>query len=142
MYRNILISVALDHEALIADKLDLARRLLAPGGRITMLTVLEGVPGYVSEFVTIKEENRLTDKIRDKLAQVIGPAEDIDRVVLHGKAGVEINAYARSHGCDMIVVGSRKPGMQDYFLGSTAARVARRAPCSVTVLRPADGQGG
>ena len=36
---------------------------------------------------------------------------------------------------DCIVIGSHKPGLIDYLLGSTAARVVRHAPCAVHVLR-------
>lgn len=135
MYRNILIPVALDHEALIGDKLALARRLLADGGTITLLTVLESIPGFVSEFVTVKAENHLVQAIREKLEATAGGAADVTVDVATGKAGVEIATYADDKGCDLIVVGSHRPGLQDYFLGSTAARVVRRAPCTVIVAR-------
>jgi universal stress protein F len=137
MYSNILVPVALDHEALIPKKLDLARRLLSEGGRITVLTVLESLPGYVAEYVTVKSENHLTDLVRGKLDAAIGGAQDVTTEVRTGKAGMEIVAYAQSHGCDLIIVASHRPGLQDYFLGSTAARVSRRAPCSVMVVRDA-----
>jgi nucleotide-binding universal stress UspA family protein len=55
--------------------------------------------------------------------------------VATGKAGVQIAEYARDHGADLIVVGSHSPGAKDYFLGSTAQRVSRRAPCSVLIVR-------
>ncbi|WP_170501927.1 universal stress protein, partial [Ruegeria atlantica] len=38
-------------------------------------------------------------------------------------------------GIDCIVLASHKPGMKDFFLGSTAALVVRHARCSVHVLR-------
>jgi universal stress protein F len=135
MYSNILVPVALDHEALIPPKLDLARRLLSEGGRITVLTVLESLPGYVAEYVTVKSENHLTEIVRRKLDAAVGEAQDVTTEVRTGKAGMEIVAYAQSHGCDLIIVASHRPGLQDYFLGSTAARVSRRAPCSVMVVR-------
>ncbi|MGG7645802.1 universal stress protein [Rhodovulum sp. YNF3179] len=136
MYKNILIPVALDHIELIPDKIALARRLLAEGGRITVVTVLEGIPGYVSEFVTVKSENHLTESVRRKLADAVGGAPDVGTEILTGKAGVEITQYARDTGVDLIVIGSHRPGIQDYFLGSTAARVVRRAGCTVMVVRP------
>ena len=46
-----------------------------------------------------------------------------------------IAQYAERHDVDLVIVASHKPGLQDYFLGSTAARVSRRAPCSVYILR-------
>ncbi|MBT3764767.1 MAG: universal stress protein [Rhodospirillaceae bacterium] len=38
-------------------------------------------------------------------------------------------------GADCTIVGSHKRELKDYFLGSTAARIVRHAPCSVHVLR-------
>jgi len=39
--------------------------------------------------------------------------------------------------CDanLIMIASHKPGLRDYFIGSTAARVIRHAQCSVLVER-------
>ncbi len=135
MYSNILIPVALDHEALIPAKLELARRLLNAGGQITLLTVLEGIPGYVSEFVTIKSDNHLTAAVRQKLTAATGGADDIASDIVTGKAGVEVVGYAKDKACDLIIVGSHKPGIEDYFLGSTASRIVRRAHCNVMVVR-------
>lgn len=136
MHKKILIPVDLDHEELVASKLELARALLAPGGRITLLAVLESVPGYVSEFVMEKSGNHLTQKVRDRLRTLAGGAADIDTHVATGKPGVEIAQFAAEGDFGLIVVGSHRPGVRDYFLGSTAARVVRRAPCSVLVARP------
>lgn len=135
MYNHILITVALDHESLVPSKLALARRLLAEGGKITVLTVLEAIPGYAAEFVTVKSENHLSQIVDGKLREVIGDQSDVSTAVTTGKPGVAIVEYAQDNGVDMIVVGSHRPGLQDYFLGSTAARVVRRAHCGVTVVR-------
>ena len=135
MYTHILIPVALDHEGLVDRKVDVARKMLADGGRITLLTVLENVPGFVSEFVTIKSENHITTMVRQRLESVIGDADDMACDVVTGKPGVQITQYAAGNGVDLIVVGSHQPGIEDYFLGSTAARVSRRASCSVLIVR-------
>ena len=135
MHKKILIPVDLDHEELVSSKLELARALLSPGGRITLMVVLESVPGYVSEFVMDKPENHLTQKVGERLRVLAGGAEDIDTLVTTGKPGVEIAQQAADGDFGLIVVGSHSPGVRDYFLGSTAARVVRRAPCSVLVVR-------
>ena len=135
MAKHILIPVALDHEGVVEQKLSFARRVLEPDGRITLLTVLENVPGFVKEFVTIENENHLTATVKAGLDALTGGAGDISTDVTVGKPGVEISRYAGSHDVDLIIVGSHQPGVEDYFLGSTAARVARRAPCSVMILR-------
>jgi len=135
MPSSILIPVAIDHEPLIEKKIALARKLLEPGGRITLLTVLENIPAFVAEMVTVKPENHLTDRIMESLQKAAGDAPDIDCATANGKPGVQIVEYAQDKGCDLIVVGAHHPNAMDYFLGSTAARVARRATCDVYILR-------
>lgn len=135
MHKKILIPVALDHESMVAGKVAVGRRLLADGGKITFLTVLENIPGYVAEFVDLKPENHLVAKIRAKLEEVAAGASDIDIDVVTGKAGITIANYAQENGFDLIIVGSHHPTARDYFLGSTASRVLRRASCSVYLYR-------
>ena len=135
MHKKILIPVALDHAPLVSRKIDAARHMLAPGGTITLLTVLEQIGGFVAEFVTVKPENHLSARVLEKLRQAAGDAADIDCKVISGKPGVQITKYAKDAGVDMIIVGSHSPGQEDYHLGSTASRVVRRAHCSVYVLR-------
>ncbi|HAT86748.1 MAG TPA: universal stress protein, partial [Rhizobiales bacterium] len=65
-------------------------------------------------------------------------AKDVSTQTVSGKPGVQIAEFARQNQIDLIVVGSHKPGVKDYFLGSTASRVSRRAPCAVFILRPDD----
>ena len=136
MHNSILIPVAIDHEELVAEKIATARKMLAPGGKITLLTVLEQIPGFTAEFVTVKSENHLTKKIMEKLKKLAGDAADIDCQVTTGKPGVRINEVAREIDADLIIVGAHHPSAMDYFLGSTAARVSRRASCSVLIQRP------
>ena len=137
MPKSILIPVAIDHEALVAEKIAHARKILAPGGKITLVTVLEQIPGFATEFVTVKSENHLTTRMMEKLKAVAGDAPDIECMITTGKAGVRIPAVANEIGADLIIVGAHHPSAVDYFLGSTAARVARRATCSVYIFRPA-----
>jgi nucleotide-binding universal stress UspA family protein len=42
---------------------------------------------------------------------------------------------AEEKAADLIIIASHQPGLQDYFLGSTAAKVVRHAKCSVLVVR-------
>lgn len=135
MPSHILIPVALDHEGVAAQKIAVARKLMDEGGKITLLTVLENVPGFVAEFVTVKEENHVTSRVRAGLEKAAGGAPDIEIAIDKGKPGVVVTEYARRNDVDLIIVGSHAPGVEDYFLGSTAARIARRAHCSVHILR-------
>lgn len=135
MYKNILIPVALDHIGDLSDRIRVARRLSEEGGAITLLSVLEPAPGYVAEFVTVTPSQRLSDKVLAKLKNVAAEHDGVGCDTASGKPGVEIANYAEAHGVDLILVGSHRPGVEDYFLGSTASRVVRRAHCAVLVLR-------
>ncbi len=135
MYKNILIPVALDHEDVLPRKIETAQNLLADGGQITLLTVLENIPGFVAEFVDLKLENHLMAKVQSNLDAAAAGAQNIKTDVQTGKAGVVIARYAEEQDMDLVIVGSHRPGLQDYFLGSTASRVSRRSPCSVLIVR-------
>ena len=135
MYSHILIPVALDHEGAAARKIATARHLLAPGGRITLLTVLEDIPGFVAEFVTVSSENHLSNRVKERLEAIAAAEEGVETAVVKGKAGVQICTYASDNAVDLIVVSAQSPDARGYALGSTAARAARRAPCSVFILR-------
>ena len=135
MVKSVLIPVALDHEPLVDKKIATARRMMDDGGTITLLTVLEQIPGFTQEFVTVKSENHLTTKVMENLERLAAGAADIVCKVDTGKPGVKIVEFAEDNGIDLIIVGAHHPTAMDYFLGSTAARVARRATCSVLVQR-------
>ncbi len=135
MPKSILIPVAIDHEPLVGAKIATARKMLEPGGTITLLTVLEQIPGFAAEFVTVKSENHLTAKIMGNLEAISDGAEDITCKVTTGKPGVRIAEVAGEIDADLIIVGAHHPSAVDYFMGSTASRVARRAPCSVLIQR-------
>ncbi|MFQ5438152.1 MAG: universal stress protein [Paracoccaceae bacterium] len=135
MFNHILIPIAPDHEADIAGAIGIAQKLMAKGARLTMLTVLEPVPGYIASSLPagLVEENRKS--AHEQIMNDISGLRGAQAVVLTGSPGTAISEYADEHDCDLIVVASHRPGLRNYFLGSTAARVVRHAPCSVHVLR-------
>ena len=135
MYKSILVPIALDHAHDSQASLDIAKRLLAKGGDVTILTVVEQIPSYVSQYLPDGQmQKNLTDaaaKLKDVALSVPGAKTN----AISGHAGTSITEYAAEKGNDLIIIASHRPGLQDYFLGSTAARVVRHAPCSVHVLR-------
>ncbi len=54
-----------------------------------------------------------------------------------GAPSAVILEEAERLGADAIVLGSHRPGLGDYLIGSTAARVVRHAQCTVIVERSA-----
>ena len=135
MFQNILIPVALDHERDATAAIKVARTLQGGGGKITLVGVAEEMPGYVAEYVVIHPDDKLQDAMTERLEGIASEYSDVGAKVTSGKPGVAIAQMAKDVGADLIIIGSHRPGVEDYFLGSTASRVVRRAPCSVMVLR-------
>lgn len=133
MYRNILVPVAGDHGGTTREALAAARILADEGGKITALTVVEAIPGYVAAELPGGILDKSKEAALESLRGLVGG--DIEAVVLTGHAARTINDYAADNGVDCIVIASHRPGLVDYFLGSTASHVVRHAPCSVHVVR-------
>lgn len=135
MYTNILIPVAPDHSHPTAEALTIARKLAADDAKITALSVVDKIPDYVAQYLPAGQLEKTHRDTVDALAEDVGAADDVSTIVVTGHAGRSIVDYAGEHGVDLIVIASHCPGLQDYFLGSTAARVVRHAQCAVHVLR-------
>ena len=136
MYKSILIPVAFDHVGFGESAIAVARKLLTDDGQLTLLHVMDDVPGYITSYLPegILEANR-----KDALAKLNDLAKKAGQncsvAVIKGHANRSIIAHAAEKGMDCIVIASHKPGLEDYFLGSTAAHVVRHAKCSVHVIR-------
>lgn len=60
------------------------------------------------------------------------------QLIEHDTHAHGIGEFARQIGADLVVLGKRgRTNMRDVFLGSTAERVLRDAPCSILAVRPA-----
>ncbi|OED48313.1 universal stress protein [Leisingera sp. S232] len=136
MYDNILVPMALDH-GVSGTTLKAAATLCNPGGRITALHVYEAPQGSVNAYLDEKAVREGLENARQRLAKKTADYGDVDAQIVKGRSYRAIVEYAEKHGIDCIVVGSHKPGLSDFFLGTTAARVVRHASCAVHVCRTA-----
>ena len=135
MYKNILVPIALDHDRDTSEALGIAKALSAKGAKITALHVMEEVPAYVAQYLP---EGQLEDNVKElaaRMKEALAGEANIKIKVVSGHAGHAIVDFAKHNGVDCIVVASHRPGLTDFFLGSTAARVVRHAPCAVHVSR-------
>ena len=137
MYKNILVPVAPHHPANTEEAIELAQTLRAEGGQITLLSALESIPGYVSQYLPNDQLEKNKASIKARLVEDAEGVSDVSVKVMMvaGSAGAAVVEYAEEHGNDLIIIASHKPGLKDYFLGSTAARVVRHATCAVHVVR-------
>lgn len=136
MYNRILVPIAIEHICHANASLDVARQLLKLGGEISLLNVIEDLPTFAQNYIpkgTLEANHAHAVKAMDALAQ--GTGHNYDVAVIHGKPNLAILEHADKIGADCIVIASHKPGLEDYFIGSTAARIVRQAKCCVHVLR-------
>ncbi len=134
MYKNILVPMALDH-GVGETSVDIAQRLLADGGKITALHVYEAPHGSVGAYVDESVIQNAFDGAKARLEARVADMSGVTAMIVKGHSGRTIIDAAAELGVDCIVMGSHKPGLIDYFLGSTAARVVQHAPCAVHVAR-------
>lgn len=136
MYQNLLVAMALDHD--VSPKLlRFAQANCAEGGTITALHVLEEPSGTANARLRkdlLEAGSAQAEALfREKLAAFPG----VEAKLLQGHVSRSLVDFADEIGADCIVMGSHKPGLVDYLIGSTAARVVRHARCSVHVYRGA-----
>ena len=135
MYKHVLVPVAFDAGFEHLDPLPIAKTLVAGGGKISLLHVMEEVPSYAVNFMPDDFRNESRDAIRAELQGMAARLPNANVWVVDGHAGRTILDWAEEHAVDLIVMASHHPGLGDYLLGSTAARVVRHANCSVHVIR-------
>lgn len=136
MYKSILIPVDIGHDGIAADLVETAKALGGADTHYTVMFAMDVIPSYIAAEIpdSVMDENR--DEVRKKLQDMVAKAGlKAEVVVSSGHAASAILDHADSHGTDCIVIASHRPGLSDYFLGSTAARVVRHAQCSVHVFR-------
>lgn len=134
MYKTILVPVDLGHEQCGDRAAGIARAIGGREARVILLYVLADVPSYVIAELPKGLLQKNAQKAEEGLRKIAAPVKaEID--VKTGHPSTEILSEAKRLGADLIVISSHRPGLQDYFLGSTAARVARHAPCAVLVDR-------
>jgi nucleotide-binding universal stress UspA family protein len=135
MYRNILVPISFDTERDTQGALDVARALVAEGGSVRLLHILESIPAYVETQIppaVLQEAEQSAQARLDALAATVpgGSAQ-----VIHGHSGRTIIDYVAANGTDLVIIASHRPGMQNLLLGSTATQVVRHVACAVHVLR-------
>lgn len=136
MYKNILVAIDPSHGPDQEDALHMATHLAEDAtSQITAITVVEPIPARILVESPVDIEEQASAMALADLRNMVGARSEVKTVIRHGSAGSAIVEFAAEHGIDCVVLASHKPGLKDYFLGSTAARVVRHAPCSVHVMR-------
>ncbi len=114
------------------------------GASLTLVYVVPTtLPTEFSHLGLTIEAHRLTADSERTLAEFRArelPHDlPVQTIVRDGGAAVQIGEVARATEADLIVVSTHGyTGLKHVWLGSTAERVVRHAPCPVLVIRAAD----
>jgi nucleotide-binding universal stress UspA family protein len=80
--------------------------------------------------------NKLHHRLVMLARKEVGPLTPVNPLVCIGNPFHEIARVARTVDADLIIIATRgRSGLKRVFLGSTAERVVRHAPCPVLVVR-------
>ncbi len=142
MFNNALVGV--DGSSSAQDAVALATRLLADGGRLTLVNVRYGgpPPPYV---VTpdLEEQARVASEelLREERDRAGLEAELVS--VAGSSPGATLHEQAEERGADLLVVGSsRRTVLGRVTLGDDARRALNGAPCAVAVAARAYAETG
>ncbi|MGP9789067.1 universal stress protein [Roseinatronobacter sp. NSM] len=138
MYNSIVVAVALFNQGATSRSLiEKANALVGAGGSITLVHVMDEIPAYLTAAVSKDQLLNHRKAIRAQLESLAtrAKAKNVDIDLRGGRPSENILKCARECNADLIMIASHKPGMSDYFIGSTAARVVRHSSVSVLVER-------
>jgi nucleotide-binding universal stress UspA family protein len=111
----------------------------ASEGSIRLVYVRSILPVTYMEFVPPAFDDKQQTACEQKLAALAAgvplPANRVSSVVRMGSVYNEVLKEADRLAADLVVVGSHRPTMSMYLLGSNAATIVRHAKCSVLVVR-------
>jgi nucleotide-binding universal stress UspA family protein len=140
MYKRIVLAVDLADPAPTPKGLEQALELTkASGGELRLVNVQPVIPATFMEYVPAdfdeEQSKRAKEALDALLAGIDLPAARKSAVARAGGIYHELLQEASEWGADLIVVGSHRPVMSDYLLGSNAKTIVRHAQCSVLVVR-------
>jgi len=140
MFKKILVPVDLAEVEAAAKAIETAVSLTkASGGELRLISVQQMLPATYMDYMPSdfddKQREWATGELAALAAKLDIPTAKKSTHVRFGGAYPEILAEADDWKADLVVIGSHRPAMSTYLLGSTAKSVVRHATCSVLVVR-------
>jgi universal stress protein F len=141
MYKKILVPVDLSETEMTQLAIDAALALAKtdPDAQLRLINVQPLVPVAFIDYIPPNFDEEMRETAERELAEVSGkvalPRDRVSSAVRFGAVYPEVLAEAEDWGVDLIVIGSHRPTMATYLLGSNAKTIVRHAKCSVLVVR-------
>lgn len=120
-----------------------------PGSQFLALSVVpvlaspsyDGTPLWQEMHTIERKDTKLAEHIVSDAANRLRASMaqcSVEEIIEHGHVPEKIIAVAKETNADLIVLGSHGlTGLNKLLLGSVAAEVSQRAPCSVRIVKPA-----
>lgn len=140
MFKTILVPIDLSDLEVASPAIETAVRMAEwSGGALRLVNVQQVLPSSYMDYVPpnfdAQQRAWAEMELKKAAAKITLPPERVSAVVRIGGVYPEILAEAEEWGADLIVIGSHRPAMSTYLLGSNAKTVVRHAGCSVLVVR-------
>ena len=136
MQKYILIPVDLANVTIVDSLVDYASVLGSSNSKILFLNVVEEIPNWAAVGLPRDILDKSVQSSLEKLKSLAASASiEVEVEVRVGHPYKTILEVAKEKSAEMIIIASHQPEQQNYFLGSTAAKVVRHATCSVLVVR-------
>lgn len=140
MFKTILVPIDLSDVEVAGPAIDAAVRMAEwSGAALRLVNVQQLLPSSYMDYVPpdfdAQQREWAESELKKVRARIDLPPERLSAVVRLGGVYPEILAEADDWGADLIVIGSHRPAMSTYLLGSNAKTVVRHARCSVLVVR-------
>ncbi len=136
MYKTILVPIDMAHIEKGKAMIDIAMVQGDKDTQTILLNVVEELPAWVASQLPSGVLDESRQSALKELKAIADTANiNVDVEVRAGHPYKTILEVADKSGAELIIVASHQPGLEDYFLGSTAAKIVRHAKCSVLVVR-------
>ncbi len=136
MFKTILVPIDLSHSDSSQAIIDTALNNGDADTKVILLNVVEEIPRWAAIELPADIQHKSLQNSQDEMEAIARVATANTEVIIRvGHPYQTILSEAEKSNADLIVIASHKPGLQDYLLGSTAAKVVRHAKCSVLVVR-------
>jgi nucleotide-binding universal stress UspA family protein len=140
MFKRVLVAIDLTEQALTADAIGAAEELANKfDSDVRLVNVQSLIPISIIDYLPDDFDKGIRLGLESEIAKIAAkctrPSERISTTILYGPVYQNILAEAQDWAADVIIVGSHRPGMDRFLIGSNASAVVRHAMCSVMVVR-------
>lgn len=140
MFKSILLAVDLAHESSWTKAAPTAAQMADTfGAELHVVTVAPRVRGgmVAQHFPVGFEQNAAAASAQElsDLSKTLFPGRAVKLHVATGRVYRCIVDTAKAHGCDLIVMASHRPELEDILIGPNADHVMRNTAASVFVVR-------